>query len=113
MSRAMKSILWSAIAALSLIMLTPGNSPAAERDRYWKKYWSWYENDYQPFYRNYNNRRSYYDRDPYYGRQPYYDRRPYYYRDPYTTPRGNRQYRNYNYRGRGGGVEIGPLQLWW
>ncbi|MHB0958548.1 MAG: hypothetical protein ACYC6N_08785 [Pirellulaceae bacterium] len=104
MSRILKTILWSGLAALSLTIVTPVDSQAA--DRYWQNYWRWYDNDYRPYYHRYNARRFDYDRDY----------RPDWDRGYYGNPRTARQYRyrpDYQYQVPRGGVDIGPLQLWW
>jgi hypothetical protein len=51
-----------------------------------------------------------YYRSPYgYGWRPYYYGRPYYYDNYYGAPRAG--YYDYGY-GRGG-VQVGPVQVWW
>lgn len=97
----MKRIL--TIAALAVGFLIGGaamtDEARADRDwdgrrakykRYWRDYDRWYRRSYRPYYHHYYSRPYYnhYDYDRYYG-----------------TPR-------YGYY-RGGGVNIGPLRIYW
>jgi hypothetical protein len=105
MSRLIKTVLWSAVAAIAFTLTSVGNE--ARADRYWNDYWGWYDGQYVP-----QQHRYYYRNQPgwqsdYYYRQP---GRSYYYDD-----RGGYGRRDSYYRGspRGGSVQVGPLRFGW
>jgi hypothetical protein len=97
----MKRLLTIAMLAIGFVVggLTVTNEARADRDwdgrrgryeRYWRDYDRWYGNSYRPYYRNYY--RGYYSQ-PRYGGYYYQPRASYYY-------------------GRGG-VNVGPVRIFW
>jgi hypothetical protein len=66
------------------------NARRGNYNRYWRDYDRWYSRSYRPYYNNYY-------------RQPYYN--DYYYGGYYRGPR-------YGYYD-GGGVNVGPVRIFW
>jgi len=52
MSRIVKTMLLSAFVATCFVFANPASQEAeAQRRRYWKNYWNWYNDSYRPYYR--------------------------------------------------------------
>lgn len=112
MTTFIRTLLLSAVVAISLVAVAPSN---VRGDDYWNGYWSWYDNTYRPYYYRqyyygpgYGVRSYSYYGPGYYGNyyapgySPYYG--PY-----YGTPRFGYAPGSYG----GGAVRVGPMRFGW